>query len=313
MLLLAIVPFFVSSSYILHLVILIMFYAVLSMAWNVLGGFAGQFSLGHSAFFGLGAYTSTILFITWKLSPWIGMFVGAGFAVLCSLPIGSLCFKLRGPYFSMITIAFAEVLRLLFLSWGSITGGAVGILVPLLGDSPLEFQFLSRAPYYYILFVIMLSLLAITYRIRRSHIGLCLLALREDEEAAESIGINVIRYKLLALSISVLFTAIAGTFYAQYILFLHPDDAMSLNLSIDIALPTIIGGMGTVIGPILGSFLLTPLSELIRSTLGGRISGSLPNRTREHPHRDRDIHANRGCRQGNETVSINPEKNAWEP
>ncbi len=270
---LATVPFITSNSYIIHLLVMALFYAVLSEAWNILGGFAGQFSLGHAAFFGIGAYTSTLLFIWWKMSPWLGMFVGGGFAVLSGTMIGFLCFRLRGPFFSLVTIAFAEVLRLLFLNWASLTGGAVGLLVPLTGDSLVNLQFLSRIPYYYIVLFIMLTLIYVTHRIRNSKIGLYFIAIREDEDAAQSVGISIIRYKLIALAISVFFTAIAGTFYAQYILFLHPDSAMSLNFSVEIALPAIIGGMGSIAGPIVGSFILTPVSEFTRAILGGGYAG----------------------------------------
>jgi len=271
--LLGAVPSITSNSYALHLLIIILFHAVLSEAWNILGGFAGQFSLGHAAFFGLGAYSSTLLFISWRTSPWLGMFIGAGFAVASSLFIGFLCFRLRGPFFSLVTIAFGEVLRLLFLNWGALTGGPVGLLVPLMGDSPINFQFLSRKPYYYIIFFIMLAVTCVTYKIRNSQIGLYFIAIREDEDAAQSLGIDIVRYKLIALAVSVFFTAIAGTFYAQYILFLHPDSAMSLDFSVEIALPAIIGGMGTICGPLIGSFILTPISEFIRALLGGGYAG----------------------------------------
>jgi branched-chain amino acid transport system permease protein len=272
-LILVAIPYITSNSYILHLIIMMLFYAVLSGAWNILGGFAGQFSLGHAAFFGLGAYTSTLLFISRKISPWLGMFVGGGFAVISSLIIGFLCFRLRGHFFSLVTIAFSEVLRLLFLNWSSLTGGPVGLLVPLLGNSPIYFQFSSRKPYYFILLVMLLILVFFSYKIRKSQMGLFFLSIREDEVAAQSLGINILKYKLIALSISVFFIAIAGTFYAQYILFLHPDSAMSLNFSVEIALPSIIGGMGTIWGPVVGSFILTPISEFIRALLGGGYAG----------------------------------------
>jgi len=270
---LAMIPYFTSDSYVLHLLIMIFFYAVLSEAWNILGGFAGQFSLGHAAFFGLGAYTSTLLFISWGVSPWLGMFASAGLAIIYGLIIGLLCFRLRGPFFSLVTIAFSEVLRLLFLNWGSLTGGAVGLLVPLLGDSPVYFQFLSRIPYYYILLIMMLTLVYVAYKIRNSQIGLYFIAIREDEDAAQSIGINIVQYKVFALTISVFFIALAGTFYAQYILFIHPDSAMSVNFSVEMALPAIIGGMGTICGPLIGSLILTPTSEFIRALLGGGYAG----------------------------------------
>lgn len=270
---LAAIPFITSNSYIIHVLTLILFYAVLSEAWNILGGYVGQFSVGHAAFFGVGAYTSTLLFVSWQTSPWLGMFIGALFAVIFSFLIGFLCFRLRGPFFSLVTIAFAEVLRLLFLNWDSLTGGPVGLLVPLLGDSPIYFQFSSRIPYYYIILIMLLTVVCVTYKIRNSQTGLYFIAIREDEDAAQSLGINTVRYKLLALAISVFFTALAGTFYAQYIRFIHPDSAMSVDFSLEIALPAIIGGTGTISGPVIGAFILTPIAEFTRAILGGGYAG----------------------------------------
>jgi len=245
----------------------------LSEAWNILGGYAGQFSVGHAAFFGVGAYASTLLFISWRISPWLGMFAGAGFAVMFSVIIGFLCFRLRGPFFSLATIAFAEVFRLVFLNWGSLTGGPAGLLVPLTGDSLINFQFLDRRPYYYVMLIMLLATVYVTYRIRNSTLGLHFIAIREDEDAAQSSGINIVRNKLVALAISAFLTAIAGTFYAQYIFFLHPDSAMSVDFSVEIALPAIIGGMGTISGPVIGAFMLTPISEFTRALLGGGYAG----------------------------------------
>lgn len=270
---LAAFPSLTSNSYVIHLLILMLFFAVLSEAWNILGGYTGQFSVGHAALFGVGAYTSTILFINWKTSPWLGMFVGAGFTVILAVITGFLCFRLRGPFFSLATIAFAEVSRLLFLDLGSLTGGTSGLLVPLLGDSPINFQFLDRRPYYYIIFIMLLGTVYVTYRLRNSKRGLRLMAIREDEDAAQSSGINILRHKLIALAISAFITAMAGTFYAQYILFIHPDSTMSVDFSIQIALPAIVGGMGTISGPVIGAFMLTPISEFTRALLGGGYAG----------------------------------------
>ena len=154
------------------------------------------------------------------------------------------------------------------------TGGPVGLLVPLYGESPANFQFLSRIPYYYILMTIALIVIYVAHRIRNSQLGLRFMAIREDEDGAQSLGISIIRYKLIALAISAFFTALVGAFYAQYILFLHPDSIMSLSFSIEIALPAIIGGMGTIWGPVIGSIILTPLSEFTRAILGGTYAGA---------------------------------------
>jgi branched-chain amino acid transport system permease protein len=271
--LLAIAPFVVSNYYIIDVLTVTMLFAVVSAAWNILGGYAGQFSMGHSAFFGIAAYTSTILFLDWNISPWLGMFVGFGISLIIGLSTGALFFKLNGPYFTFVTIAFAETLRILFINLTPITGGANGLNLQLLGDAPINFQFASRTPFYLIMLLLMVSVVLFTYKIRNSRTGLRFVALREDEKAAQSLGINVLRHKLLALTASIFFVSIAGTFYAQFMLFIDPESTMSLNLSLLIALPAIIGGLGTIAGPILGSFLLRPISEVTRIFLGGSYAG----------------------------------------
>lgn len=272
--LLALTPFLISSSYIINVLIVIMLFAVLSGAWNILGGYTGQFSMGHAAFFGIGAYTSTILFLDWGISPWIGMFIGFAISMVIGLSTGALFFKLKGPYYTFATIAFAEALRILFMNLTPLTGGANGLNLPFLGNSPINFQFSDRTPFYMIVLLLLVSVIVFTYKIRNSRIGLRFIAIREDEKAASSLGINVLRYKLLALTASVFFVSIAGTFYAQFMLFIDPESTMSLNLSLLIALSAIIGGPNSILGPILGSFLLRPIGEITRAFLGGSFAGA---------------------------------------
>lgn len=266
---LAIIPFITSNYYIIDVLIFTMLFAVLSEAWNILGGFTGQFSIGHSAFFGIAAYTSTILFLNWQISPWIGMFIGFGISMVIGLSTGVLFFRLNGPYFTFVTLAFAETLRILFINLTPLTGGANGLNLPFLGNSPTNFQFSGRIPFYMIMLFLLVSVIFFTYIIRKSRLGLRFIAIREDEKAAQSLGINVLYYKLLALTASIFFVSIVGTFYAQFLLFIDPESTMSLNLSILIALPAIIGGAGSILGPILGSFLLRPIAEVTRVFLGG--------------------------------------------
>lgn len=270
---LATIPLITSNSYIVNLLTVVLLFAMLAEAWNILGGLAGQFSIGHAAFFGLGAYTSTLLFISWKISPWIGMFIGAGVSIVFGLGMGLLCFRLRGPFFTFITIGFAEVLRLIFLNVPSLTRGPEGILIPFSGDSWVSLQFLSKVPFYYVILILALSTALVTLAIKNSRTGLCFMAIREDENAAQSLGIDTRNYKLLALTISVFFTALAGTFYAQYILYIDPGSVMSVNLSIEMTIPAVVGGMGTVLGPIMGAFVLRPIAEVTRAVLGGGYTG----------------------------------------
>ena len=269
---LIIFPQVVQNPFVLHILIMILFYAALGSAWNLIGGFGGQLSLGHAAFFGLGAYSCVLLNIDRGVNPWIGMLVGAlitsAFAAAISYP----CFRLRGPFFTLATIAFAEVLRILTIYFKDFTRGSVGITIPQkmgLGN----FMFREKAPYLYIVLGFMVGVFLISYWIEKSRFGYQLVALREDEDAAESLGVNTTRAKLIAAIVSAALTSLGGVFYAQYILFIEPYSEFSLDLSIQFALVPMIGGMGTAVGPIIGSFVLTPLQELLRAWLGGKYSG----------------------------------------
>lgn len=268
---LCILPRFLTP-YLLGVLVLIIYYAYLGESWNIVGGYTGQLSLGHAAFFGIGAYTSTVLFLKFGITPWLGMFVGGVLAVMVSLFIGFLSFKygLRGAYFALATLAFSEILRLIALNWSWI-GGAVGCLIP--GKENLFFFLSSNKVFYYYIILAMLTIVTlITYKIEHSRLGSYLVAIREDEEAANALGINTVKYKLIATGISAFFTALGGTFYAQYLLYIDPNIVFGSDLSVEIILRPIIGGSGTLLGPIIGSFVLGPLSELTRVFLG-RISG----------------------------------------
>jgi branched-chain amino acid transport system permease protein len=266
-------PFVVKSNFAIDICIRVLLFAFIGVAWNLVGGYAKQLSLGHAAFFGLGAYTSTILLIRYDVSPWIGMVVGGIVAMLASLPIGALCFRLRGPYFAIATIATAQVLRLLFLKFRDFAWGAEGTTMPNLGDAPLMMQFDGKAPYYYIALGLLALALVITWRIERSFVGYYLVAIGEDEDAAQAVGVNASRIKRDIYMISAFLTALAGTFYVQYIYFIDPDTAFSFNISVEAALVSIVGGIGTLWGPVLGTVLLEAGSALLQSSLGGIRSG----------------------------------------
>ena len=263
-----VLPLVVKSSFALDILIRILLFAFIGTAWNLLGGYAKQFSLGHSAFFGLGAYTSTLMQIDLGISPWIGMLAGGVAGMLASLPIGWLCFRLRGPYFTIATIATAQVLMLIFLKLRDFAWGAEGTTIPNLGNAPLMMQFDGKAPYYYVVLVLLLLALAITAWIAHSRIGYYLLALGEDQDAAEAIGIDVPRVKRDIYMISAFLTAMAGTFYVQYIYFIDPNTAFNFSISIEAALVSIVGGVGTLLGPLIGTLLLETTSALLQSWLG---------------------------------------------
>lgn len=266
-------PLFVTSAFVTDIFIRVLLFAFIGVAWNLMGGYAKQLSLGHAAYFGLGAYTSTILLIRYGVSPWLGMLAGGIVAMLASLPIGALCFRLRGPYFAIATIATAQVLMLLFLKFRDFAWGAEGTTMPNLGDAPLMMQFGGKAPYYYIALGLLAIGLVTTYRIERSWMGYYLVAVGEDEDAAEAIGVDAPRIKRNIYLISAFLTALAGTFYVQYIYFIDPNTAFSFNVSVEAALVSIVGGIGTLWGPVVGTVLLEATSALLQSWLGGGHGG----------------------------------------
>ena len=268
-----VLPLVVTSRFAIDIFIRVLLFGFIGVAWNLMGGYAKQLSLGHAAYFGLGAYTSTILEIKFGISPWIGMFAGGVVAMLASLPIGALCFRLRGPYFAIATIATAQVLMLLFLKFRDFAWGAEGTTIPNLGSDPLMMQFDAKAAYYYIALALLAAGLAITYRIERSWMGYYLVAIGEDEDAAEAIGVNVLKIKRDIYLISAFLTALAGTFYIQYIYFIDPNTAFSFNISVEAALVSIVGGIGTLWGPVIGTILLETTSTLLQSWLGGSLGG----------------------------------------
>jgi branched-chain amino acid transport system permease protein len=270
--LLGLATLFVRQPFYLNILVLILFYAAASSAWNLVGGYAGQLSLGHAAFFGIGAYTSTLLYLNFGISPWLGLLVGGVLAVIFAIAISYPCFRLQGPFFCLATIAFAEVMRILATHFREITQGGVGLTIPF-RPGLSNFLFADKAAYAFIAYVFLLIMIGISLLIERARAGYYLSALRDDEEAAEATGVNTSWLKLWVMMVSAFFTAAAGTFYAQYLTFIDPDIVFSLGFSIHLAMLAIIGGMGTILGPILGSFILTPLDAFLRGWLGGLYAG----------------------------------------
>jgi len=253
-----------------HVMIMIFLYGALATAWNILAGYCGQISLGHAVYFGLGAYTSTLLVREAALTPWLGMLAGAALAVGISQAIGYPVFRLRGHYFAIATIGFGEIVQTTVLNWDGI-GGARGLFVPIKRpDSLLNFQFHeSKAVYYYIALGLLALALVVTRWIERSRRGYYFRAIREDQDAAASLGVPVAREKHAAMAVSAALTALGGTFWAQYVLFIDPESVFPLSLSILICLVAVMGGVGSLWGPLLGAAVLVPLSEGTRVLLGG--------------------------------------------
>jgi len=266
---LVIYPWIFKRSFPVHLMIVIFIYAGVATGWNILGGYAGQVSLGHAVYFGLGAYASTVLSTKWGITPWLGMFVGGAIAVLISLLIGYPCFKLGGRYFSIATLVLGEVMATIFLNWKWV-GGAVGIFIPMVEESFLAMQFhSSKIPYYYIALVFMVVAVVINYLIDKSQFGYYLRAIKDDPVAAHSLGINLTKYKLMAMSVSAFLGAIGGTLYGNYVMYIDPTTVMYNTQSTLIMLFAAFGGMGSLFGPTLGTFVLYPMGELTRAYLGG--------------------------------------------
>jgi branched-chain amino acid transport system permease protein len=253
-----------------HVMIMIFLYGGLATAWNILAGYCGQVSLGHAVYFGVGAYTSTLLFRHVGLTPWLGMLAGAVVAVAVSQVVGYPVFRLRGHYFAIATIAVGEIVQTLLINWDW-AGGARGLFVPIRRpDSLLAFQFHeSKAAYYYIALGLLLAALAATRLLERSRRGYYFRAIREDELAAAALGVPVAREKHWAIGVSAALTALGGTFYAQYVLFIDPESVLPLSLSILICLVAVLGGVGTLWGPVVGAAVLVPLGEATRVWLGG--------------------------------------------
>lgn len=270
--LILIVPAVIDSPFIVHVFVTICVFGALSTAWNIVGGYAGQLSLGHTVFYGIGGYTTALLIQHFGLSPWFGMWVGAALSVLVGIGIGYPCFRLRGPFFSLATIAFLEVVRLLSIHFNGVTGGAAGLIVPLnLGWEWMIFR--EKFNYLYIAFGLLVLTLVVSWAIRNSRLGFYLTAVREREDAALAAGVDNTRVKLKAVMISAALTSLVGSFHAMYMTFLEPATMFSLATAIEIAMFSLIGGLGTVFGPLLGTVLVVPLAELARGWLGASANG----------------------------------------
>ena len=259
--LLAIVPLVTTSNVVLNFLITTLLIALVGQGWNLLGGYGGQYSFGHAAFFGTAAYTTAILQVQYGINAWLGLFAGIFAGSLVGAVIGVLCFRsgLRGSYFSLVTLAFAEVLRIVS-SVIPITGAGVGTLIKL-DLRPEAFQFQSRVPFYCIVLT-MVALSLVTVRAaENSRFGAYLVAIRENEDAASALGINTFAVKLAAIILSAAITAAAGCFYAQYFLFIDAAIAYGPWISIDALLAPIVGGAGTLFASLLGALVIKTLGE----------------------------------------------------
>jgi len=270
----AAVPFFVTDIYAMNVLILTLMYAALSQSWNILGGYCGQISLGHAVYFGIGAYATTVGLVVAGITPWLGMLGGGFAAAVVALFLGYFCFRLGGHYYTIATIVIAEAALLLFLNW-EFVGAALGLQVPYTGDSWASLQFgQSKLPYFYFVLGFSLVTWLIAWVIQGSAWGYWWRAVKDDAEAAESLGVNIFRSKMAASGISAFLTAVGGGFYAMFVSYIEPQSVLGFQISLLIALPAVLGGIGTLWGPAVGAIILIPLGELTRSYIGGSGSGA---------------------------------------
>jgi branched-chain amino acid transport system permease protein len=253
-------------------VVLSFLFAGLALAWNIAGGCAGLISFGHAAFFGIGAYTSTILLQNYNVTPWLGIFAGAVAAAVAGTALSLICARLKGPFFILSSLAFAEVVRIVALNWSSVTGGAEGLSIPPVPDLA-NMVLGSKTAYEALMLVYLLAAYALTRWLESSRFGFFLFAVRDNDDAAAAAGINPLMVRSAAMALSAALTGAGGTLFAQYFLYLDPTYVISPELSFQFALLPAVGGLGTAVGPILGSFLITPLSELLRANLGNAAAG----------------------------------------
>ena len=271
--LIALVPRFVSDVYMMNVLILTLLFAALSQSWNLLGGYCGQVSLGHALYFGIGAYATSILYVKFGITPWGGLLAGGIIAALIALALGYPCFRLKGHYFSIATIVIAEIGLLLFHNW-DYAGAAIGIQWPFTPDSWWTLQFArDKAPYFYFALGLFAVTWLVTFSIVESKWGYWWRAVKDSAEAAESLGVTIFHSKMAAAAISAFFTAVGGGFYAAFVSYIDPDSVMHFRFSLLMALPAVLGGVGSLWGPAIGALILIPLAELTRSYLGGSGSG----------------------------------------
>lgn len=271
-------PIFIGhQSYIMHILVIMLIFASFGQCWNLLAGFAGQPSLGQNLFFGLGAYTSALLIYYidfFKANPWPTLIIGGFISLIVGAFLGAVCFRLRGAYFALATLAAAEVVRLIILNW-DLTLAGLGVMIPVPPKIELMgfiIDFRSKVPYYYISLIITLATFYVTHIITKSRVGFKLLTIREDEDAASTLGVNPFRLKLFAMAVSSIICGMLGALYAPFISYVDasadPGGVLSSSMGVDAVIIGMLGGMGTVLGPLIGGIIRIGLGEILRITFG---------------------------------------------
>ncbi len=265
----------VRSDFWLNFAIMTLYFGFLGLAWNILGGYGGQFSFGHAAFFGTGAYTAAVFQVKLGIDPWLCFLLAGVLGAMVGTIIGALSFRygLRGSYFALVTLAFAEVLRILSNSV-EFTGAGVGLLIPL-KQSAANFQFASKSGFFLVMLALTAIGLGLCWWIENSRFGARLVALRENEDAARALGVDIFATKLVAIALSGGLAGLGGAFYAQYFLYIDPGIAYGPNISVAALLAPIIGGLGTLFGPLLGAAVLQLLNHVTQAAFGAAASLNL--------------------------------------
>ncbi len=251
-----------ANSYILAIAVRALLFIALGQAWNVIAGIGGQLSLGHGVFFGVGAYATGMLFVRFGLTPWLGLFAGIAVALVVAVVTGAVTFHLRGIYFALATVVISLGFERVVRFYAALTGGDTGLAVPFRGTAPAVMQWRDPTAFVYLSLAVVVLFYAVTCVLLRSRLGFALQAVRDDEQAASAAGVNVYRTKMLGLLLSAGMTAVVGTLYIQFYLLIDPGTAFGLGESIQIQLPSLIGGLGTAGGPVIGGALMVVASEV---------------------------------------------------
>jgi branched-chain amino acid transport system permease protein len=266
--LLFVLPLLITDRYFQHIIVLSCIYVILASSWNLLAGYSGLLNLGHAAFFGIGAYSSALLAMHTGLTAWLGLFAGAAISAVFGLGLGVPALRLRGPYLAITTIGFSEIIKLVSMNWVSLTRGSLGLsgippLTPIRLSENLKIDFITEQNAYYAILIWMILTLFVARKLVKSEFGLTLESMREEEDGAESIGINTSQYKLTIFMISAFIAGFAGGLYAHYVRLLSPE-TLSLHETFTVLTMVVVGGIGTFEGPIIGAVFLTVLSEALR-------------------------------------------------
>lgn len=271
-LLLLAIPLLLKDRYLQDIMVMTFLWAGLASSWNLNCGYSRRFSIGHGAFLGIGAYTSSILYMQLRLSPWVGMLAGVAISVVLAFLLGRITLRLKGTFFVLTTIAFSEILRILATNLRDLTGGSMGLQIPY-REGLISMSWNDKIPWAIITWVYMIALVIISARMEKSRFGYSLVAIGQDKDAAETLGVDSTTVMVKAYVLSAALTAVGGTLFAQYIMYVEPTTVMGLNQSsLQFVMIAIIGGVGTAFGPMIGALIIVPLSTLLRGTFSD-ISG----------------------------------------